>query len=1026
MLRRLADIRRGELGRTALAFTVLLLVVGSYTVVKAVRDAVFLSRFSVTELSLVSIGLAVLSGIVVSTYLRTTADVARNWLMAGTHWFVALTLILIGIGLRAGGASWLSWVLYAWSSIFGVFAVAQFWLLAGDLFDVREAKRLFGLVGWGGVAGGLVGGAAAGLLATPLGVPGLLWLAAAMLVAASFATRALWRMRRSDIRAVARSPKPSPAISSLLLRPSYLRLLAGGLIVATVVTTLLDWQLKAVAKSAYEGRADALAAFFGSIHAYVSAASFGLQALIASWLFPRYGVGVGRAILPGVLVVGFGAIAGHALLGVSLLAVLTGVRLAEGGARFAINQPAAELSWLPIPIGARDASKPLVDTVGDRIGTGLAGLIWIALAALSLDRPDRVHWIALAGIVLVAGWLLLLGRTHRAYIDEIRSALNQRSIDLESLRRSLGDEQTRQTIIDSLESGDIGRIRFALYLLESWDQELPDLATALGHPRPDIRIQALTLLAKKQCAEQRSLAVANLAHDDVEVREAAVAYLRATAPIGTDPVVEGLRAPDSEVRLVRWLIAAPDPVTAQATAAAAAREIASAGPVARLAMIRLLGAAPGDSVAPLLLPLLDDPDEQVVEAAIRAAGRAKAAPLVRALAAKLGQRRWRATAMSALADVGAGALSELMSLLRDPATGSDEKRAIVRLAGASAGAERAPELAVLLDGDDRDLSAEALRALARIRAREPIAVDARKIRARVCAEATGLVRDLAFLEDGAWPSARAPVPDDDFLRRSVRDAVNARVDRVFRLLSLIHEPSDVQSAQRALRSPVKARRASGVELLDNLVGPEIKRALLPALEDADSEQFAALARSIIGTGREPRDAAIARLRSGDDPWLRQVGEWAAGCYKENRMGRSLVEKALELGTVDVLARVSSEDLAHIAQIAEEIDLPAGVPIYALGDAPDALYVVLSGSVRLYQDKEEIGVLGAGEAFGSWALFDEGRRVASAIPEGDVTVLKVDREEFLDLLGDRVAIARAIFKAMVERIRSLAELVNTPG
>jgi hypothetical protein len=304
-------------------------------------------------------------------------------------------------------------------------------------------------------------------------------------------------------------------------------------------------------------------------------------------------------------------------------------------------------------------------------------------------------------------------------------------------------------------------------------------------------------------------------------------------------------------------------------------------------------------------------------------------------------------------------------------------------------------------------------------------VEASEIRPRLVAEATELVRDLAFLGDGAWPTARDRNESDDFFVRSIRDAVNNRVERIFRLLSLIHEPADVQSAHRALKSAMKARRASGIELLDNLLDADVKRVLLPALEDADRDRFTALAKAALGTAGESKQQAIDRVRAGTDRWLREVGRWAADSEnaEERPMGRSLVEKALELGTVDVLARVSSEDLAHIAQIAEEVELPAGVPIYAYGDAPDALYVVLSGSVRLYQDKEEIGVLGAGEAFGSWALFDEGRRVASAIPEGEVTVLKVDREEFLELLGDRVAITRAIFKAMVERIRNLAELAQ---
>jgi AAA family ATP:ADP antiporter len=1022
MLRRIADMRRGN-GRPALAFAVLLLVVGSYTLVKAVRDAVFLSRFSVTELSLVSIALAALSGVIVSVYLRTTSGVARNRLVVGTQLVVAVSLFAIAAGLAEGGAAgWLPWVLYGWSSVFGVFVVAQFWLLAGDLFDAREARRVFGPIGWGGVAGGLAGGAAARALATRVGAPGLLSIAAAMLLVAAIATTALWNRRRIEIRAVARSAPPArPSGWALLARPSYLRLLAGGVILATIVTTLLDWQLKTVAKHALHSRTDDLAAFFGAVHASMSAGALVLQALVTPWLFRRYGIGVGRAVLPAVLVLGFATVSAHALLPLSLLALLTGARLLEGSARFAINQPAAELSWLPLPASERDVGKPLVDTVGDRIGTALAGVVWIGFAALSLDRPETVHWIGLAGVALAAAWLALLQRTQRAYVDQMRSALAQRSVDLDSLRRSLGDAATRQTIVDSLQSGDERRLRFALYLLESWELALPDLGVALRHARPAVRVQALRLLADKRNVEQRALAAPNLVDDDVEVCEAAVAYLRATAPVTADPVVDGLTGGGPRVRLLRWLITAPEADVAEARAADAAASIASAAADARPALIRLLGAGRGDAAARVLAPLLDDADDRIAEAAVSAAGRAGAVSLVPLLATKLAERRWRAAVVSALTDIGRDALPPLVPLLRSVEAAPEVRRAVVRLAAATGDAEIAADIAVLLDDETADIAREALRALARIRARTPIAVDARKVRARLIDESLGLARELLFLDRGAWPQARDG--DGEFLERSVRDAVNGRVERIFRLLSLIHEPTDVQSAYRGLRSALQSTRSSSVEFLDNLLDAEVKRVLLISLDDADRDRFAAIAREAVGLSRQPRERALAQMIAGSDPWLRQVARWATRSREETSMGLSLVEKALELGTVDVLGRVSSEDLAYIAQIAEEVALAPGAAIYAYGDAPDALYVILSGAVRLHQEKDEIGVLGAGEAFGSWALFDDAPRVASAIADGPTTVLKVDRDEFLELLGDRMAITRAIFKAMVERIRSLAELAQ---
>ena len=77
---------------------------------------------------------------------------------------------------------WSSWGLYFWAGVFGLVLVAEFWLLANDLFAAREAKRLFPIIGGGAILGGLVGGAVPGWLAKPLGAGNLLYIVAAELV----------------------------------------------------------------------------------------------------------------------------------------------------------------------------------------------------------------------------------------------------------------------------------------------------------------------------------------------------------------------------------------------------------------------------------------------------------------------------------------------------------------------------------------------------------------------------------------------------------------------------------------------------------------------------------------------------------------------------------------------------------------------------------------------------------------------------------------------------------------------------
>src|SRR4029077_17394747 len=70
---------------------------------------------------------------------------------------------------------WLYYLLYMWVSVFGLLAASQCWLLANYIFNAREAKRLFGVIGAGGVLGGIIGGLFTSYGAHRFGTENLLW-----------------------------------------------------------------------------------------------------------------------------------------------------------------------------------------------------------------------------------------------------------------------------------------------------------------------------------------------------------------------------------------------------------------------------------------------------------------------------------------------------------------------------------------------------------------------------------------------------------------------------------------------------------------------------------------------------------------------------------------------------------------------------------------------------------------------------------------------------------------------------------
>ena len=94
---------------------------------------------------------------------------------------LAVTLLLWG-GLQGPWFIWAAVVLPVWAEVEWVVLNLEFWGLAGQLMNVRQGKRLFGLIGTGELIAGGLAGLAVPTLVAHLGTPNLLVLSAASVV----------------------------------------------------------------------------------------------------------------------------------------------------------------------------------------------------------------------------------------------------------------------------------------------------------------------------------------------------------------------------------------------------------------------------------------------------------------------------------------------------------------------------------------------------------------------------------------------------------------------------------------------------------------------------------------------------------------------------------------------------------------------------------------------------------------------------------------------------------------------------
>lgn len=141
---------------------------------------------------------------------------------------------------------------------------------------------------------------------------------------------------------------------------------------------------------------------------------------------------------------------------------------------------------------------------------------------------------------------------------------------------------------------------------------------------------------------------------------------------------------------------------------------------------------------------------------------------------------------------------------------------------------------------------------------------------------------------------------------------------------------------------------------------------------------------------------------------------------------SLVEKVMFLQNVDVFSHVPTEQLAYLAAIVEEVNCSAGERLYGEDEPSDCMYLVLEGAVRLHRGETEVTTAKSQEAFGTWALFDDEPRVVAATCTEATHLLRVDKDDFIEVLADNVQITQGVLKAVVRRLRALGRAVRAPS
>jgi ATP:ADP antiporter, AAA family len=887
-LSRFFDIRPGEGRRVALMVSLLFFLLAANNVIKVVRDSLFLSRFPIGHLPYVYLLVALSAGVIIALYSRYTVGLPFYRLILGSYAFIISNVLMLWCLIVVFNFAWAIYAFYIWSAIVGSLAVTQFWTFADLIFTSREAKRLFGIFNAGGSLGAILGGFGSRWVVNLFrGTNGLFWLIGALFAGAFgvvwLAGNELSELQSAVLKEIPTSGETTDSQQTSALgairASGYLQLIAGATFVSVTVSTLIDFQFKAAAKTAYASQ-DALTAFFGSFYAWVAIITFFSQVVLTRRFLTAFG------LIPSLFLLPVGLFAGS--LGILVwpgLFSTTATRLTDPVLRTSVNKSGMEILYLPLSAAIKKRVQTFLDVVLERLGDGAAGLIVLFYTLFLMEAaPASLPYFSLCLIII---WAVFIYAMRNGYLEALRTGLEAQIITWEGGDIDYADKQTIEGVLATLQKGDERALLFGLDLAEKLDPEviIPRLPLSLlHHPSPLVRSRSLKLFAATTDAEKAKEIVRLLEDENGEVQAEAINVVCAVRKEDAIPVMRPyLESPDPRVQrsAIECLLHHGDPEIHEVAMSTFRKMIAKPGTdgvAGRIEAARLMGEV-NDPEFPGYLSkwIREDPSIPVIREALAAAGKRKEPTLLRDVIMRLCCPKTKSLARQALIEYGDVGVETLSELLLDSNISRDIRLAIPRTLSKIASPAAMDALLSGLNQEDGSLRYKIILGLEEMARHAPtLRPDRNVIEMAIVSEATRYYRRfLTFFALFGAGNDRL-MNDGWLLRQALLENMEREKERVLRLLSLIYPPEDIGSATIALQSGNQAKQAQAIEFLDNLLTGDVKRHVFPLFDDPPATKRFEKLLALLGLRSFDGETALRELLKQDDIWLKAAAVWEIG------------------------------------------------------------------------------------------------------------------------------------------------------
>lgn len=457
---------------------------------EATANTLFLMNYDTSDLPYIYILASIVSVVIGYFYTVLENNLNIKKLLSITLFLILLIVIFFFVSITVFKIK----ALYMWIMVFKdvlwIFVGIEFGILTGMIFNIRQGKRLFGLLVSGEIIAGIIGGLSIGFIIELTDTINLLVISALALVVSFLLLLKILNEFSDRFKEEAENSEDNtePISYKEILKNRYYVLFFALSVLSFFVFYFIDYIFYYEVENHFKSEKE-MASFFGIFFALLNIVNLCSSLFVSGAVLSRFGIIFGLLAIPLMSIFGVGLVL--LLSSVSLIfIVIIAIKLLNEVIDISILNPTFKVLYQPIPVEDRVKVLAFRETIIEPVAMGLVGIILLFFTSFS-----GIELILYLIILFSALWLYYAKELKNEYVKSLENVVGKRKYFTDEI---LYSGVSNDLLLKGLSSENEIEILYYLNLLEKFNYNDLDevILKLISHESMRVRKASLEKLNK--------------------------------------------------------------------------------------------------------------------------------------------------------------------------------------------------------------------------------------------------------------------------------------------------------------------------------------------------------------------------------------------------------------------------------------------------------------------------------------------------------------------------------------------------